>query len=454
MTAAALPLSRPRAVSLERVTSVLFFSSLFVSTFEKVHWSVAGQIGINDMTTILFLVAFLGSTHEREGKFPRTSAIVLGFFAAFALVYLAGFWDLTTKQGVTQFWKGMTKFAIHWTFMVAGIAYLARRGTAFYWRSLAWFTLGFVANSVYGILQLGAAFAGLNLDSFVLSPLTGGASSINVFGYISGASVFRVNAITADPNHLGVMLIVPLLALGPVYLRMARDHRLKWWLAGTLAFLLLVEIATLSRSGWLGLGVGVLILMIPYRRFVLKKELLYPVGALGVVLLGVLVLHQHFVETILGQRFSTNGSSTQAHFAIYSYIGPVLHMHPLLGLGENNFSVWYQFLTGKADFGAHSYWVAVIVESGLVGFLLWIVFLRYVFVRLCAARRLGRILDGRGDEEGTRVRPLAWGLTAALVGTMAANFFYLTMQFYYFYAFLVFALALPLVFGRRADVRR
>jgi hypothetical protein len=235
---------------------------------------------------------------------------------------------------------------------------------------------------------------------------------------------------------------------------MARDHRLKWWLAGTLAFLLLVEIATLSRSGWLGLGVGVLILMIPYRRFVLKKELLYPVGALGVVLLGVLVLHQHFVETILGQRFSTNGSSTQAHFAIYSYIGPVLHMHPLLGLGENNFSVWYQFLTGKADFGAHSYWVAVIVESGLVGFLLWIVFLRYVFVRLCAARRLGRILDGRGDEEGTRVRPLAWGLTAALVGTMAANFFYLTMQFYYFYAFLVFALALPLVFGRRADVRR
>ena len=34
------------------------------------------------------------------------------------------------------------------------------------------------------------------------------------------------------------------------------------------------------------------------------------------------------------------------------------------------------------------------------------------------------------------MRPLAWGLTAALAGTMAANAFYLTMQFYYFYAFL------------------
>ena len=37
-----------------------------------------------------------------------------------------------------------------------------------------------------------------------------------------------------------------------------------------------------------------------------------------------------------------------------------------------------------------------------------------------------------------------------LVGTIAANFFYLTMQFYYFYAFLAFALALPVVFGGRA----
>jgi hypothetical protein len=40
-------------------------------------------------------------------------------------------------------------------------------------------------------------------------------------------------------------------------------------------------------------------------------------------------------------------------------------------------------------------------------------------------------------------------LTAALVGTMAANFFYLTMQFYYFYAFLALVLALPVVFSGR-----
>jgi O-antigen ligase/polysaccharide polymerase Wzy-like membrane protein len=169
-----------------------------------------------------------------------------------------------------------------------------------------------------------------------------------------------------------------------------------------------------------------------------------------VVLLAALYLRTHFFTTFIGQRLSTSGSSTSAHFAVYNFIGQILHMHPLLGLGNNNFSVYYEFVTGKANFGAHSYWVSVIVESGLLGLVLWIVFLRYVFVRLQAARRLGRLLDRLGDAQGPHVRPLAYGLTAALVGTIAANFFYLTMQFYYFYAFLAFALALPVVFGSRA----
>jgi len=449
VTAAAVTAGRAVAVPRvqERIVTGLFFGSLFVATFEKVHWSFAGQIGINDITTILFLLAYVAT--ERR-PLPRTSAIVLGFFAAFALVYLAGYWNIETNQGLTQFTKGMVKFAIHYAFVVAAIGYLAQRGERFFWRALGWFTVGFVANAVYGILELGAALAGHNLDNLVLVPLTGGASRISVFGIIGGQNIYRVNALTGDPNHFGVMLVIPLLALTPVYLRLPRRHRLKWPLAAVLAFLLLVDIATFSRSGGLGLIVGALVLVLPYRRFLRSKQFLYPLGALAVVLLGVLYTRSHFFETFLGQRLSTNGRSTSAHFAVYDFIGQILHMHALLGLGLNNFAVYYQFVTGKANYGAHSYWVAVVVESGLLGLVLWIVFLRYIFVRLLAARHLGRLLDRLGDEEGPHVRPLAYGLTAALVGTIAANFFYLTIQFYYFYAFLAFALALPVVFGGRA----
>ncbi len=202
----------------------------------------------------------------------------------------------------------MAKFVIHFAFLVAAIGYLAQRGERFFWRALGWFTVGFVANAVYGILQLGSQLAGHSLDNLVLNPLTGGAASINIYGAIGGQNIYRVNALTGDPNHLGVMLIVPLLSLTPVYLRLPRGHRLRWPLAIALVFLLLVDIATFSRSAGVGLIAGALVLVLPYRRFFRSKQFLYPLGAVVVVLLGVLYTRRHFFETFLRQRVSTRAA--------------------------------------------------------------------------------------------------------------------------------------------------
>jgi len=304
-------------------------------------------------------------------------------------------------------------------------------------------------NCAYGVLQLLAARAGHNLDKTVLSPLTGGASAINVYGSVGGSSVYRPNALTGDPNHLAVMLDVPLLVLLPFYLRLEAGHRLKRPLAVALGFLLIMLLSTLSRSGALGLGVGLLVLAVPYRSFVRTRALLVPLAGVGLVLAYVLYSRWHYFSVVLRSRVQTGGASSSAHFAVYDFIPQIVHSHPLLGLGLNTFSVYYEFVTGKSNWGPHSFWVALIVETGLVGLLLFVVFLRYVYVRLRAARALGRLLDAARDPDGARVRPLAWGMTAALTGTMAANFFYLTMTFYYFYAFVALALALPVVFARR-----
>ena len=129
----------------------------------------------------------------------------------------------------------------------------------------------------------------------------------------------------------------------------------------------------------------------------------------------------------------------------------MLSQHPLFGLGLNNFSVYYEFVTGRTNFGPHSFYVATIVETGIVGTLLFVAFLVYLFRRLGVTREIGRRLAAAGDGAAARVRPLAWGLTAALVGTIAANAFYLTMQFYYFFAFALLVLAAPIVFRRRLD---
>jgi O-antigen ligase len=445
----AMSLAQPRAVSRTAAADFFFLATFFCVTFEKVHWNIAGSVGIADVTTILFLIAFVLTS---RGPTPRTTGIVLVFFLAFLLVYLLGFFNLETKQGFDQFTKGMVKFVLHFLFLAAAVAYLARRGEGFFWRALGWFTAGMVANAVYGVLQLLAARAGHNLDHTVLSPLTGGASSINIYGAVNGQSVYRPNALTGDPNHLAIMLDVPLLALTPVYLRLEKGHQWKRPLAIVLAFLLLVEFATLSRSGLLGLGVGLLVLALPYRRFAWTRALLVPLGAVAVVLVYVLYSRWHYFSVVLRSRIETGGKSSSAHFAVYDFIPQILHSHPLLGLGLNNFSVYYEFVTGKTNWGPHSFYVALIVETGLIGFLVFALFIRYLFVRLRAARQLGRMLARAGDAMGPRVRPLAWGFTAALAGTMAANLFYLTMQFYYFYGFVALLLALPIVFAGR--VRR
>jgi len=175
----------------------------------------------------------------------------------------------------------MVKFVLHFLFLGAGVAYLARRSTLFYWKAVGALTVGLVVNGAYGVLQLLAARGGTNLDHVLLSPLTGGASSINVYGAIGGTAVYRPNALTTDPNHLAVMLCIPLLTLLPIYLRLERGHRLRVPLAVVLGFLFLVMLSTLSRSGLLGLIVGLLVLAIPYRRRLVSRALLVPLGAVA-----------------------------------------------------------------------------------------------------------------------------------------------------------------------------
>ena len=431
---------------MRRVTSFFFLASLFCVTFEKIHWSFAGTVSLADVLAILFLVAFAVST--KRSVVPRTTVVLLGFFAAFLLVFLVGYFNLSDSDALQQWVKGLTKWAIHFAFLAAAVVWLSRRGQAYFWRSLGWFCGGIVVNGIYGVLQLLDAKRGGNLDATVLSPLTGGASQINLYGIVNGANVFRPNAMTGDPNHLAIMLIIPLLVLSPLYLRLERGHPWRKWLMLTIGFLLIVEASTLSRSGLLGLGVGALILAVPYRRYLASWQLLVPVGTALGILLVIVLTRKHFFEVVLRTRVSTSGSSESAHFSIYSFIPQVLHSHPLFGLGLNTFSVYYAFVTGKTNWGPHSYFVALIVETGLVGTAIFAAFMFWVFRRLHKARELGRALAATGDPLAARVRPLAWGFTAAIAGTIASNAFYLTMQFYYFYALMALALAVPVVFAR------
>src|SRR5262249_49604625 len=190
------PALEPRYMRQERPESrfvpFFFLAAVFCATFEKVQWQVAGSVFLADLTALGFLLAFGFDRLGRfRGRVPRTAAVLLAFAGAFLLVYLIGFFNLETTQTLHPFGKGLIKWLLHFAFLIAGVVYLAIKSLRFFWRTLAWFLGGIVADGAYGILQLLAAQAGHNLDSLFLRPLTRGASQINVYGAVNGANVYR-----------------------------------------------------------------------------------------------------------------------------------------------------------------------------------------------------------------------------------------------------------------------
>ena len=431
----------------------LFLATVLTVTFHKLQWELAGSLTLSDVLTSVFLVLFAWDRLERaDARLTQTAVVALGFFLAFALVYLAGFYNLDTAQALAQWSKGMVKFVLHFGFLVSGVALLARRPLAFYWVALGAFCGGIALNALYGVVQLALAeVTGTNLDAVLVEPITSRQTGINVFGAVGGTQeVFRPNALTGDPNHLGIELAIPLLVLTPLYLRLEAGHRWRLPLAGLLVFMLVVELATLSRSGLLGLGCGALVLALPYRRHLRRPAFLIPLGAVAALVAVVVVARLDFFLTVLRARTNTSRAAASPHFEVYGFVPDVLSSNPVLGLGLNNFAVYYEFVTGRPDFGPHSFYVATLVETGLLGAALFAAFVIWIFRRLGAARAIGRALAAARDPLSARVRPLAWGMTAALVATLVANLFYLTMTFYYFYVFAALAVALPVVFGRAA----
>ena len=211
-----------------------------------------------------------------------------------------------------------------------------------------------------------------------------------------------------------------------------------------LGFLFLVSWRR-CRAAAAGLAVGLLVLAIPYRRLFLSRALLVPLAGIGAVLACRRLVAPPLLEVLVRSRFRPPDGRRAPTSASMTSSRRSSVRNPLFGLGLNTFSVYYEFVTGKSNWGPHSFYVALIVETGLVGTVAFFLFLRYLFSRLSAHARSGRGC-ARGDPLGGAAAA-GMGLTAALAGTMAANLFYLTMSSITSTRSAVLVLALPIVFG-------
>jgi hypothetical protein len=432
----------------------LLLATLVVTTWHKLHWAPgAGDVTLEDILATAFVGLFVVDRWlRRDARMHRVALGLLLAMGVLEAVYLGGYFALENQQQLSQYAKGMAKFALHFGFLVCGTQHVIDRGERLLRRTIGAFVLGLGINCAYGVAQLAAQVgAGVNLDKAIVGPLTFGQGSlggINVYGqttaveqgsYIS-LGVYRVNALALDPNHLGIMLCVPILLLLPFALRAGVRTRSGALLAALVAAFAIVEVLTLSRSGLLGLACGLLVLAWPLRRQLLLPRVVLPMVA-GLAAVGVALASSSYVRQVVRSRVTVSDNSAKIHFQFFDLVQPVLDAHPVFGLGLNTFSVYYEFLTGKTNWGPHSFYIALLDETGLVGACVFAAFLAWVGLRLAVILRASRALQRRADPQAGEWRALAIGLSAGVAATLIANVFYLTMQFYYFYGLVLIVAA-------------
>jgi len=169
------------------VTRALLFATLFCVTFEKVHWNLAGTLELSDVLTILFLVAVRAdgprghAAHECDP--PR---LLRGVSARVPRGLLQSRHEAGRRP--VHEGDGEVRPPLPVPRHERDLPRAARQAASTGGRS-AGSRAGFPREPAStGSCSSAAAKAGHNLDKTVLSPLTGGASSINIYGSVGGSS--------------------------------------------------------------------------------------------------------------------------------------------------------------------------------------------------------------------------------------------------------------------------
>ena len=130
----------------QRTLDGLFLAAIATVTWEAMRFA-AGPVDVtwSDILISLFLACVIvNRVLDRDSGLPRQAATLAGFMLVFLVVYLCGYFDLSTREALAFWTKGIIVWLAHALFLVFGVAYVVRRGTELYQRAIKWLLAGIV----------------------------------------------------------------------------------------------------------------------------------------------------------------------------------------------------------------------------------------------------------------------------------------------------------------------
>ncbi len=403
----------------------LALATVFTASWMKLFIEPAGKLPYTTILAVAFIAVFaMERIRERTPVVPRAVVQLGAITAAVTLAYLLGFGNLQAPVERVQFGKGITVWLVQASFMVTLAWHVVLRGRRMLLLVAAAFVGGITVNALYGLAQLALLGAGLNLDRYVVTPLTLGQGK-DGGAHHYGGNIYRINGLMRDTNHLGITAA----SAAAFSLGWLRGRRLLA-VGGTNAA---TTIISLSRSAMLGLAAGVAVAGWLRRRTINVVAVAGAAATLVVAVVLFALAAPDLYTSIVNSRLNLEGQGSQTHLRLYGVVPGMLDQNPLTGMGLNTFAIELESTSGRQGFGPHSYYIQVLTETGVLGALATATL---VGVGLAKAARLGT--------------PVAMGVTAAIVATLLGNVFYLTAHLLLLKVLLALAYAAPAVEARHA----
>jgi probable O-glycosylation ligase (exosortase A-associated) len=405
-------------IVLQPFIGLLIYTVIFMLRVGELY-PVLAPLHLERVVGAFTMVAIFLEQYRKERRLliddSRQTRLFLLFLLAVAMSVPLAYW----RQAAVNGFVAMLKIACFYVMIVQCVNTRARlRGWVL---TFALFVLYIAATSLHAYMTGGARFT-QGIDRAIGVTSAGG-----------------------DANTLGTTLASAL----PLFMLVMADRAMRWWrlLAASGAVVLVVtQLVTGSRASLLGLLCGLAWMWWTSRRRVAPLLV-----GLAIALVGLSILPEQYKERYSSITRSEIDASSQGRVDAWHTGLRMFVDRPLFGVGIGCFGAAHGtvYSTGPVPnwLEAHSLYVQIVAELGLVGTIAFLLLLREM---LRLNRSTSRWLSARGPDAGFEVRVLD-AMAAGFVVLLVSGIFGHSLTRETWYVFAAAGIAILRIDARSAD---
>jgi len=247
------------------------------------------------------------------------------------------------------------------------------------------------------------------------------------------SGTYRAYGVAPEPTFWASYLLIPLAFLVPYLFSSLR----KFWIKKILFFLFFISlILTFSRSGWVSFSVILLIFPLITKIPPILKVSYF---------ITILILITVFFGGVIGNYFEiplfTDISFEQRLHAEVTAL-KIFSTSPILGIGFGNFEDFTQRYLGTPFLVTYNFYLRILAETGIFGFLIFLLFLGFLFQTLIKSHAAIRQI------KNSEIQKFVQGLLLAFFSILIIWLFSEGYNFSYIWFIFALMISLPKTLSR------